>query len=161
MYKRIKGYYSEIIDYFPEYIENPEYLPPKNYMWDVFSTRDSSMAHKFISHSLKVRNRKDSEGERIVEVSEKVLNQLHSTHYFSKKKGNALFMLSALKELSTIKRKWKKQINEYDPLGIEEEKKYKSKRKKQNEDRNKNITDWLFPKCKKKDKMGIKKSKTR
>ena len=34
-------------------------------------------------------------------------------------------MLSSSKELSTIKRKRKKQINEYDPLGIEEE--YKSK----------------------------------
>ena len=52
MYKRIKGYYSEIIDHFPEYIENPEYLPPKKYMWDVFSTKNSSMAHKFNSHSL-------------------------------------------------------------------------------------------------------------
>ena len=57
-------------------------------MWDVFNTRDSSMAHKFISHSFKERNRKDSENERMVEVSEEVLNQLHSAHYFSKKKGN-------------------------------------------------------------------------
>ena len=96
-------------------------------MWDVFSTRDSNMAHKFISHSLKERNRKDSEGERMVEVSEEVLNQLHSAHYFSKKKGKALFMLSASKELGTIKRKRKKQINEYNSLGIEEEKEYKSK----------------------------------
>ena len=86
MYKRIKGYYSEIIDYFPEYIENPKYMYPKKYMWDVFSTRDSSMANEFISHSLKERNRKDSEGERIVEVSEEVINQMHSAHYFSKKR---------------------------------------------------------------------------
>ena len=121
MYKRIKGYYSKIIDYFPGYKENPEYLPPKKYMWDVFSTRDTSMAHKFISHSLKKRNRKDSEGERIIEISEEVHNQLHSAHYFSKKKCKALFMLSASKELDTIKRNRKKQINEYDPLRIEEE----------------------------------------
>ena len=67
----------------------------------------------------------------MVEVSEEVLNQLHSAHYISKKKGKALFMLSASKELGTIKRKRKKQINEYDPLGIEEEKEYKSKRQKQ------------------------------
>ena len=85
IYKRIQGNYSEIIDYFPEYIENPEYLPPKKYMRDVFSTRDSTMAHKFISHSLKEKNRKDSEGERIIEISKEVLNQLHSAHYFSKK----------------------------------------------------------------------------
>ena len=100
MYKRIKGYYSEIIDYFPEYIENPEYLPPKKYMWDVFRTRNLSMAHKFNSHSLNEWNRKVSEGERMVEVSEEVLNQLHSAHYFSKKKGKALFMLSASMSLA-------------------------------------------------------------
>ena len=64
------------------------------------------------------------------EALEEVLNQLHSAHYFSKKKGKALFMLSASKELGTIKRKRKKQINEYDPLEIEEEKEYKSKRQK-------------------------------
>ena len=110
MYKKIKGYYPEIIDYFPEYLENPEYLPPKKYMWNIFSTKDSSMANKFISHSLKERNLKDNEGERTVEVSEDVLNQLHSAHYFSKKKGKALFMLSASKELGTIKRKRKKSI---------------------------------------------------
>ena len=74
-------------------------------------------------------NRKDSEGERMVEVSEEVLNQLHSAHYFSKLKGKALFMLSASNELSIIKRKWKKQINEYNSLGIEEEKEYKSKKR--------------------------------
>ena len=81
--KGLKDIIKKIIDYFPEYIENPEYLPPKKYMRDLFSTRDSNMTHKFISHSLKARNRKDSEGERIVEVSEEVLNQLHSAHYFS------------------------------------------------------------------------------
>ena len=73
----------------------------------------------------------------MVEVSEEVLNQLHSAHYFSKKKGKVLFMLSASNELGTIKRKRKKQINEYYPLGIEIEKEYKSKMQKQNEDRNK------------------------
>ena len=70
----------------------------------------------------------------MVEVSEEVLNQLHSSHYFSKKKEKALFMLSASNELGTIKRK--KQINEYNPLGIEEEK-IQIKKTKKNEDRNK------------------------
>ena len=102
MYKKIKEYYSEIVDYFPEYQENPDYLPPKKFMCDIFSTKDSS---KFISHSLKERNLKDFEGERTVEVSEDVLNRLHSAHYFSKKKGKALFMLSASKEIGVIKRK--------------------------------------------------------
>ena len=132
MYKKIKEYYPEIINNFPEYSENPEYLPPKKYMWDIISTKDSSMANKFISHSLKERNLKNSEEERIVEVSEEVLNQLHSAHYFSKKKGKAFFLLSASKELRTIKRKRKKSIREFKPLeGEEEKKEYESKRMKQ------------------------------
>ena len=145
MYKKIKGYYPEIIDYFPEYSENPEYLPPKKYMWDIFSTKDSSMANKFISHSLKERNLKDNEGDRTVEVSEDVLNQLHSAHYFSKKKGKALFMLSASKELGTIKRKRKKSIREYDPYKDEEEvKEYRSKRHKESDEGIQKITDWII-----------------
>ena len=74
------------------------------------------MVNKFISHSLKERILKDKESERTVEVSEEVLNQLHSEHYFSKKKGKGLFVFSASKELGTIKRKRKKQIKEFDPL---------------------------------------------
>ena len=43
MYKKIEGYYSEIADYFPEYQENPDNLPPNKFMWDIFSTKDSSI----------------------------------------------------------------------------------------------------------------------
>ena len=32
MYKKIKGYYPEMIDYFSEFKENPEFMPPKKYM---------------------------------------------------------------------------------------------------------------------------------
>ena len=62
-------------------------------MWDIFSTRDSNMANKFISFLLKERNLKDEEGEITVEIFEDVLNQLHAAHDFSKKKGKALYML--------------------------------------------------------------------
>lgn len=82
MYKKIKGYHPDIINYFPEYQENPEYVPPKKFMWDVFSTKDSVIAAKFVSHSLKQRSMEDRQGERTVEVSEDVLNQLHAAHYF-------------------------------------------------------------------------------
>ena len=44
------------------------------------------LANKFISHSLKERNLKNKEGDKTVEVFEDVLNQLHSAHYFSKRK---------------------------------------------------------------------------
>ena len=157
IYSKIKGYHSDIIEYFPEYKENPEYLPPKRFMWDIFSTKDTILANKFISHSLKERNLEDSEGGRTVKVSEDVLNQLHVAHYFSKKKGKVLFMLSASKELGTIKRKRKRSIKSFDPLCKEEEKKeVKKKRSKLNDDNNQKITEWLLPKISKKDKKDKK-----
>ena len=160
MFIKIKGYYSELIDYFPEYQENPEYVPPKRFMWHIFSTKDSIMANKFISYSLKWRNYENDEGERTVEVSEDVLNQLHAAHYFSKKKGKALFMLSASRELGTIKRKRKKSFKSFDPLKNEEEKKdHNLKRSKINEENNKKITNWLLPKTPKKNKKEKKERK--
>ena len=41
MYIKIKGYYESIIDYFPEYSKNPEYIPPKRFLWDIFWTYGS------------------------------------------------------------------------------------------------------------------------
>ena len=155
MYSKIKGYYENIINYFPEYSENPDYLPPKRFLWDIFSTMDPDLANKFISHSLKERNLENKEGDKTVEVSEDVLNQLHSAHYFSKKKGKALFMLTASKELGIIKKKRKKSFKTFDPNIEKEETKDRSKRFKHNDDSsNQRITDWLIekkPKRKNKD----------
>ena len=62
-------------------------------------------------------------------------------------------MLSASKELRTIKSKRKKSIREFNPLeGDEEKKDYKSKRMKQNNEENQKITEWLQPKITKKEK---------
>ena len=60
---------------------------------------DPDLANKFIAHSLKERNHKDQEGDKTIVESEEVLNQLHSAHYFSKKKGKALFMQTASKSM--------------------------------------------------------------
>ena len=76
-----------------------------------------------MSFSLKERNLKDKEGERTVEVSEDVLNQLHGARYFSRKKGKALYMLSTSKELGMIKRKRKKSFKSFDPLNSNVERK--------------------------------------
>ena len=120
-----------------------------------FSTKDSNMANKFIFHSLKQRNLDDTEGERTVEVSEDVLNQLHGVYYFSKKKGKALFMLSASKELGVIK--GKKSFKAFDPLEDKEENKdCHKKRRKFTENNNVKITDWLIQKTPKKSKADKK-----
>ena len=108
-----------------------------------FCTRDSNIANRYISHSLKERNQEEKEGERTVEVSEDVLNQLHAAHYFSKKKGKALLMLKSSKDLGKIKRKRKKSIASLDPFNNEEEKKeHRGKRAKiDDDDSNQKITD--------------------
>ena len=66
------------------------------------------MANKFVNHSLKQRSMCEENEDRTVEISEDVLNQLHSANYFSKKKGKALFMLKAGKEIGVIQRKRKR-----------------------------------------------------
>ena len=48
MYSKIKRYYPEIINYFKEYEETPNYLPTKKYMWGILCTKDSIIANKFI-----------------------------------------------------------------------------------------------------------------
>ena len=155
MYIKIKGYYESIIDYFPEYSKNPEYIPPKRFLWDIFWTMDPDLANKSIAHSLKERNQKDQEGDKTIEVCEDVLNQLYSAHYFSKKKGKVLFMLTSSKELGIIKRKRKKLFKAFDPSIDKEETKSRWKRSKLNKDStNQRITDWLVekkPKRKEKD----------
>ena len=113
---------------------------------------DPDLANKFIAHSLKERNHKDQEGDKTIEVSEDVLNQLHSAHYFSKKKGKALFMLTASKELGIIKRKRKKSFKAFDPSIDKEE--IKSRSKLNEDSTNQRIAYWLVekkPKRKEKD----------
>ena len=117
-----------------------DYLPPKKFMWDVFSTFNSKTAEKFISHALKQRNEEVKEGDKTVEVWEDVLNQLHSANYFSKKKGKALYMLKASKDYTKVQRKRKKKFEALD-LTKEEKEHWFTKRKKMNESYK--ITEWL------------------
>ena len=144
-----------MIYYFPEYEDNPEYVPPKQFMWDIFWTLNEEMANKFINHSLKQRSKWEENEDRTVEVAEDVLNQLHSTNYFSKKKGKALYMLKTCKEFGVVQRKRKRVYDSYDPNNQEEEKKEtQMKRAKVNEGNSK-ITEWLVLQKKKNNKKDI------
>ena len=75
------------------------------------------------------KNQENKDGNKTIGVSEDVFNQLHSAHYFSKKKGKALFILTASKELGSIKRKRKKSFKVFDP-SYEEGKERLNKEKK-------------------------------
>ena len=65
MYPKIKGYYPDIIDYFFEYEETSGFILPKKYMWNIFSTKDSNIANRFISHSLKERNQEEKKEKEL------------------------------------------------------------------------------------------------
>ena len=59
----------------------------REFMWDIYGTKDSRMISKFIYNPLQERNLKDNEDKRNNEVSKDVFNQLYSAHYFSKDQG--------------------------------------------------------------------------
>ena len=115
MYKRSRDIIQKILITFLSTRKTQSIWLKRN-ICGIYSASKTQAWQISLYHSLKKRNLKDKEGERTVEVSEEVLNQLHSAHYFSKKKGKALFMISASKGLGTIKRKQKKQIKEFDQL---------------------------------------------
>ena len=108
IYLKIKGYILEIINYFPEYEDSKDYIPPKQFMWDIFCTHNQEMANRFVSHSLNQWSKHEGNEDKTIEVTEDVLNQLHGANYFSKKKGKALFMLKAGKKYGVVQRKRKK-----------------------------------------------------
>ena len=146
IYPKIKSYYPEIIDYFPEYPDTKEYVPPKKFMWDVFSSFNEDVAQKFIKHAMNQRTEEEGEGDRTVEISQEVLDQLEAANYFSKKKGRALYMLAASKDITPVQRKRKRKFESYNP--DEEEEKHQSKRMKKGESSNTLITSWLTKKPK-------------
>ena len=112
-------------------------------MWDIFCTQNPEIANKFVKNSLTQRSKQEGNEEKIIEVTENFLNQLHSANYFSKKKGKALFMLKAGKKYGVVQRKRKKLYESYSINEHEEEKKeYQHKRAKIN-DGNSKITEWL------------------
>ena len=78
MNSKIKGYHSDIIEYFPDN------LSPKRFMWDIFSTLTPSWLKVHITFTK--WNLEEFEWGRTVEVSEDFLNQLHAAHYFSRRK---------------------------------------------------------------------------
>ena len=49
-------------------------------MWDIFCTHNEDMANKFVNHSLKQRSKCEENEDRTVEISEDILNQLHSAN---------------------------------------------------------------------------------
>ena len=150
IYAKIKKFCPEILVYLPEYKDKQGYLPPKKFMWDVFSTLDSDLALKFIKFSIDQRAEEEKEGDKTIEVSEDVLKEMESVNYFSKKKGKALYMLKASKDYTNIQRKRRREFISFDPENKEKPKNPFSKRTKVTETSNKKTTNPFAKKTKEK-----------
>ena len=66
MYKNIKGYHSDIINYSPVYEENLNYVPSKSLGGMCLVPKVFIITSKFISHSLKQRNMKYKQAWKLV-----------------------------------------------------------------------------------------------
>ena len=125
MYPRVKGYIENLADYFPDY--EHDYVPPRKYFWDIFSTLNQELAEKFIDHAIKERNKQKVTQENKIEISAEIMDQINKKHFYSRQKGRALSMLVSSREVYKVNRK-----REYKPYKVnkEEMKNYKQKRSK-------------------------------
>jgi len=94
MYSKIKDYIEDAIDYFPDYNDTPDYLPPKKFMWDIFATLDYDLACTFVDYSMKQRNSVNNDKDKTIEIDEDIYKELEASNFFSKKKGTAINMLT-------------------------------------------------------------------
>jgi hypothetical protein len=79
-------------DYFPIYKEG--YLPPRDYFWKVFGTLYYPQTKMFIDviRSAKIKEKEETDNKTI-EIDADLLDEIHRSQYFSKKKGRALFAM--------------------------------------------------------------------
>ena len=125
MYPRVKGYIENLADYFPDY--EHDYVPPRKYFWDIFSTLNQELAEKFIDHAIKERNKQKVTQESKIEISAEIMDQINKKHFYSRQKGWALSMLVSSREIYKVNRK--REYKTYE-LSKEEMKNYKQKRSK-------------------------------
>ena len=61
-------------DYFPDY--ERDYVPPRKYFWDIFSTLNQELAEKFIDYAIKERNKQKVTQESKIEISAEIMVQI-------------------------------------------------------------------------------------
>ena len=100
----------------PDYADDPDYLPPKTFMWDVFASLNHDLASRIVDHAMKKRNNDEEDPNKTIDVDETIFHELMSSNYFSKHKGRAITMMTAAGVEKKIKRKRKREVKMYDPI---------------------------------------------
>lgn len=95
-----------------------EYIPPKKFLWDLFSTLNNALALKYVKYSIDQRSEEAVKGEKTIEIAEEILDEVKGFKYFSRKRGKALHMMKAKKEFTDIQRKRRREIASFTPEEI-------------------------------------------
>lgn len=136
VYPKIKELNLEVCEYLPDYgAHTKDYLPPKQFMWDIFHTLDPDTAEEFIKFAMAQRSKEKDEGDRTIDIDKDVWNEIKSMQYYSKKKGKALFMLKASKQYKFgLGKRKRHQMELYDPNKEECKTEMSGKRVKRDDD---------------------------
>ena len=67
MYKQIIEKFPHIRAFFPDYLPDEKYIPPRKFFWDVFSTLEQEVVKAIVSNTQKawMESEKTAEGEMI------------------------------------------------------------------------------------------------
>lgn len=129
LYPKLKKNIENFMLYFPDYLDTPNYVPPKKFMWDVFATIDYDMACKFVDHSMRIRANKQKDNKSVeIDIDPEIYREFITSDYLPKKKGRALNMMFSANINKRLKRKRKHKIDTFDPF-----KNFEGKRKKTND----------------------------
>ena len=113
IFPKVKGYFENLADYFPDY--DSTYIPSRKYFWNIISTLNQKLVEKFIDHSIKERNKQKVAQESRIDISADIMEQINKKHFYSKQKGRALLILVTNKEIYKINIKRKREYSEYEP----------------------------------------------
>jgi hypothetical protein len=150
LYENVKAHIPDLVYYFPEYEE--EYIPSKKFFWDIFATLDYELAKNVIDYAISVRTKGEGDGEdeKEVEVADDIMKELLDTKYYSKKKGKAIFMLSAANKYQKVQRKRKREFKPLDLGQAEINRKVKRVKKNEDEGNKQSLIDNFIQKVPKK-----------
>ena len=82
--------------------------------FNIFSTLNKELADKVFDHSIKERNKQKVTQESKIEISEEIMNQINTIHFYSRQKGRSFSMLVEAKEKYKVNRKRKKVYTPYE-----------------------------------------------
>lgn len=93
-FRNVLDMYPGLDQYFPVYQDN--YVPGRKFFWQVFGTLYHDDAKRYINMEREKRFAEEEQAkERVMLINPEILEELQNTQYYSRKKGRALFKMTA------------------------------------------------------------------